>query len=176
MSFRKAMNIRIPYAVVFSVVIAVFLGALLYIFFQKRQSSDYAQHYLVCKDLVAEGNIASAEPVCAKAVELKPDFAPARINLGVVYFRQRRFDLAEQEFKTALVYSSTDISNQAVIHYNLGSVYKNLGQPDKAWSSFYAAYTLKPDFIEQNVEAWILDCLKKSDKSGFIQRLKNEGF
>ena len=51
--------------------------------------------------LIRQGRIGEAEPEFRRAVELSPDFLPARLNLGRLYLQQRRADEALAELQAA---------------------------------------------------------------------------
>lgn len=65
------------------------------------------------------------------AVSARPDFAPAFVNLGNVYFMQGDYDKALAGYQSAVELDSTS----AVAHYNIGQTFikKMLFAPSGAW-------------------------------------------
>ncbi|OQY00416.1 MAG: hypothetical protein B6I26_08165 [Desulfobacteraceae bacterium 4572_130] len=80
-----------------------------------------------------------------KAVELKPDYIPAKNNLGTAYLKQRKWDLAIEIFK-----SISDNLIYATPHFplsNLGWAYLGKKEYNSAKKYFLKALKIKPDFI-----------------------------
>ena len=65
----------------------------------------------------------------------------AHYNLGVVYYRQGFFELAEHEFRRALELDSS----YAQAHYSLGLLMVDIGELDEALVSLTAVTKLEPD-------------------------------
>lgn len=79
-----------------------------------------------------------------KAIILKPDYAPAKNNLGVVYLKQKNWNAAINTFKEI-----ADNLLYATPHYplsNLGEAYYNLGDLQKAENYYLEALDRKPNF------------------------------
>src|SRR5438034_9384505 len=65
-----------------------------------------------------KGNKENAQQYFLKALDLSPEFEPARKNLAIGYFESGKYDLAAQEFER-LLHSS---GSQAVAHLFLGMI------------------------------------------------------
>jgi tetratricopeptide (TPR) repeat protein len=80
-----------------------------------------------------------------KAVKLKPDYAPAKNNLGAAYFDKKEWDLAIACFKEIV-----DDIFYATPHYpltNLGWAYYNKQEYEVAEKYYSDALKLEPNFI-----------------------------
>ena len=78
------------------------------------------------------------------ALSLKPDYAKAHNNLGIVYKKQGRLDEALKEFLTALKLNPDDV----ITHYNMALAYNLKGLKEKAIEELEIALRLKPDHIQ----------------------------
>ena len=76
-----------------------------------------------------------------KALEIKPDFAEAHYNLGLLLTKHDRTDDAIEQFSQALAVNP----EYAEAHDNLGIVLFRRGQYDEALLQFRRAVELKPD-------------------------------
>ena len=81
-----------------------------------------------------------AEEVYIKAVKYDPRFVDARRNLGAVLAMQKKYDEAIGHWKEALKYDS----NNATLHFYIGSAYRDSGRPSEAQPWFNTAYSLDP--------------------------------
>jgi len=75
-----------------------------------------------------------------KAKRLEPDKASIREALGIAYFRLRRWDEAESEFRALLDLSPTD----DYAHYALGRVLEKQGKAAEANGHYKLASSMKP--------------------------------
>ena len=75
-----------------------------------------------------------------KAKRLEPDKASIREALGIAYFRLRRWDEAEAEFRTLLELSPTD----DYAHYALGRVLEKQGKDAEANGHYKLASSMNP--------------------------------
>ncbi len=75
-----------------------------------------------------------------KAKRLEPDKASIREALGIAYFRLRRWDEAELEFRALLELSPTDDYG----HYALGRVLEKQGRDAEANGHYKLASTMNP--------------------------------
>jgi len=90
------------------------------------------------------GEFVKAEKAYMEAVRLAPQDYIARNNLGAIYLKQRRYDLAVAQFKGVLAFAPAT----AATHFNLGLAYAALGRLGEAETSFAEAVRLKPDYRE----------------------------
>jgi tetratricopeptide (TPR) repeat protein len=87
---------------------------------------------------------ADAETLYRATLAKNPDAWLAHINLGYVYLRQQRFELAVAETREA-IRLNPDLPQA---QNNLGSAYLGLNQADQAVAAFRQARQLKPDDAE----------------------------
>jgi len=78
------------------------------------------------------------------AVSLKPDYAEAHFNLGIVLKVSGRPNLAVESYKKAIAL----LPNYLGAHNNLGNALKQMGQLEEAVVSYQNAIAIKPDYAE----------------------------
>ena len=111
-----------------------------------------------------------------EAVRLAPDFAPARMNLGVAYQDQGRLEMAIKEYREVIKLTPDDSAahsnlacalaeqgkiepalqsyktalklnpQDAEVHFALGGLYETRGRLDLAQKSYQEALKANPDF------------------------------
>ena len=89
---------------------------------------------------LAEGRAAQATVALEKAKRREPDKASIREALGIAYFRIRRYEKAESEFRVMLDLSPAD----DYAHYALGRCLEKLGRDDEANGHYKLASSLRP--------------------------------
>jgi Flp pilus assembly protein TadD len=94
--------------------------------------NDLGYHYYL------QNRLADAERQFLKAAELKPDRKSAWTNLGLTFGQEQQFDQAWTAFQRGV-----DMPAQA--HCNMGYVYSQANQLNKAQSEFRAALSLDPN-------------------------------
>ena len=87
----------------------------------------------------------SARTDFERAVKLKPDYAEAFNNLGVVYYQQGEYRKAISRYKSAI-----SIRDSASFHSNLGSVYFAQKKLPMAMNEYLLALQLDPDVFERS--------------------------
>lgn len=80
-----------------------------------------------------------------RAVKLKPDYAEAVNNIGVVYYQQGDYRKAISRYKRAL-----QIRDAASFHSNLGSVYFAQKRLPLAMTEYLTAFRLDPEVFERS--------------------------
>jgi rhomboid protease GluP len=85
-----------------------------------------------------------------QALEIKPDLAQARNDLGGAYFKKGLHDEALAAFKRTIEISQ-DPQVSAMAHYNLGLIYTIKELKEEAITSFKKAIENKPDFAEASL-------------------------
>ena len=98
-----------------------------------------------------QGMAAQATVSLEKAKRREPHKASIRESLGIAYFRLRRYEEAEAEFRTALEISPVD----DYAHYALGRCLEKLGRPSEANGHYKLARSLRPG--EEAYERRVLD-------------------
>ncbi len=88
------------------------------------------------------GKLEEAKISLRKAIQLKPDFAPAHSNLGAILKRLDKLEEAEISLRKAIELD-TELADA---HYNLGVILKRLDKLEEAEISLRKAIQLKPDF------------------------------
>jgi len=78
------------------------------------------------------------------AVSLKPDYAEAHFNLGVILKVSGRPHLAVESYKKAIAL----LPNYLGAHTNLGNAFKQIGRLEEAVISYQNAIIIKPDYAE----------------------------
>ena len=99
------------------------------------------------------------------AVSLKPDYAEAHFNLGIVLKVSGRPNLAVESYKKAIAL----LPNYLGAHNNLGNALKQIGRLEEAVVSYQNAITIKPDYAEAynnlGITFMILEKLEEAVKS-----------
>ncbi len=118
-------------------------------------------------------NLAEKEPAKArvqfkKAVEVRPDFLPARYELVRMAFAQEDYQGAEEHLRRILQANG----NNAQALLDLGVAYKGMGQLDKAIATYDEAQRLNPDLPELSLNKGIIVGLK-GDPERAISMFKN---
>src|SRR4051812_22923976 len=90
---------------------------------------------------LARGMNAQATVPLEKAKRLEPAKASIREALGIAYFRLRRWDEAESEFRAVLELSPTD----DYAHYALGRVLEKQGKAAEANGHYKLASSMDPE-------------------------------
>jgi tetratricopeptide (TPR) repeat protein len=90
-----------------------------------------------------------AEQSLQRAIEIKPQSAPALIYLGEVYWRQKRYTDAEQTLREGLKLDQKSWHGQ----FTLGRLYWDMGEVTKAGGPIGMTLQLKPDLAEAHLLA-----------------------
>jgi tetratricopeptide (TPR) repeat protein len=83
------------------------------------------------------GDSERARELMNRALEIDPDFPPARLYMGEVHLKRREMDSAFEYL--APLEGLTEESDQFMgrLHYGLGRIYSHRGDPDAALDSFH---------------------------------------
>ena len=92
----------------------------------------------------AQGLLEDSAKMFETATKIKPDYAEAHFNLGVVLKANDKIDEAIESYKKAIYL----VPNYPAAHNNLGNIYKDLNQLNKALKSYERALEVKPDYFE----------------------------
>jgi Flp pilus assembly protein TadD len=93
------------------------------------------------KDLLKVGKLPEAEEALKAALAADLFHGPAHNNLGIVYYRQKRFYLAAWEFQ----YAAKLMQNRPEPRNNLGMVFEAVGKLDDAAKCYAEAMDMEPD-------------------------------
>ncbi|MFA6970870.1 MAG: tetratricopeptide repeat protein, partial [Gallionella sp.] len=81
---------------------------------------------------------------CRKALEIKPDYVKAFINLGTALVAQGKLKEGELNFRRAVAIKP----DFTLAHFNVGNSLQTQGQLDEAMASYQRALQIKPDYVE----------------------------
>jgi tetratricopeptide (TPR) repeat protein len=98
--------------------------------------------------LLSAGDVKEAEAQLKSALAAWPDFAPAHMNLGLVYESDSRFEAAAAELQRAVRLQPAS----AEAHYELGKALRRQGNNNGARREFEVALRLNPDLKEPHYQ------------------------
>jgi tetratricopeptide (TPR) repeat protein len=96
--------------------------------------------------LLRLGRREEAREYFERALRIQPTYAPARINLGNLFYAVRRFPEAIEHYREAVKHSSGNTAAEA--HNGLGVVLATTGSLDEAIVHFREALRLRPGYTE----------------------------
>ena len=111
---------------------------------KKQELSGENLHFIDAQINQNMGRLEEAEASYKKSIELKPDFAEAHSNLGVVLYGLGKLDEAEASLRQAIALKP----DYAEAHSNLGLMLQELGRLGEAIASLNKAIALKSDYVE----------------------------
>lgn len=116
-------------------------------------SQFYMTYWRLGQLYLADNDLARAEEMLTKALELNPDYVQARSALGVVYARQGRLGEALAENQKVI----TAVPNDYISCRNLAYLYLQMGQTREALNQAWAARNLAPDYERQSMDDLLLE-------------------
>ena len=102
--------------------------------------SEVYDNFQEGKRRLRKGQAAQATVPLEKAKRREPDKASIREALGIAYFRIRRWEAAEEEFRACLEIAPTN----DYAHYALGRCLEKQGKAHEANGHYKLASSLKP--------------------------------
>jgi tetratricopeptide (TPR) repeat protein len=93
-----------------------------------------------------------------KVVELNPGAAGALVNLGTIYYRQRRFPEAEKYYREAIAADP----HYPLAEFNLGNLYDEQGRISDALVHYRRALELNPNYADAHFNL-ALACERSGD-------------
>jgi hypothetical protein len=90
------------------------------------------------------GEKLKAFAVYAEILERDPDYAPASINLGTLYFHEQDFERAEKLYRHATVADP----NYVLAFFDLGNVLDELERIEESIDAYKQAVVLSPDYAD----------------------------
>jgi tetratricopeptide (TPR) repeat protein len=111
----------------------------------------------------AGGRQTEAENYFARAVNLRPDYAPSHYNLAMLYLGQNELITARQELETVV---HLDPSHDGA-HYALGQILLKANKPSEALPHFAKAHRITPENYEALVG--LIECqvaLRREKEAG----------
>lgn len=94
--------------------------------------------------LLNQGQAPAAVQYLTRAIALQPDLWTAHQELGKAYYMQKNYEGARKELTLALADDP-----EGIAHYQLGLVYKALGQTEAATREFASSRKIKSDRLSQ---------------------------
>lgn len=96
--------------------------------------------------LLEEDPAAAQEAIASykNVLKLDPDYAPAHINLGTLYYNQSDYDLAEEHYRKAI---ESD-PRYALAYFDLGNVLDETQRLAEAIGAYKAALQLAPTYAD----------------------------
>ena len=107
-----------------------------------NQSFNPTAYYLAAWSFMEKGDTLSALKNYLKAVEQKPDYFDAHVQLGILYSKKQP-QMAEAFFKNALRLNPRHVHTR----YLLGLLYEEQGETDKAIAAHQDNLAIAPDYV-----------------------------
>ena len=133
---------------------------------QVRESEDWFQRGLELEETGAP--IEQAIEAYEKVLALNPAAAGALVNLGTIYYRQRRFDLAETYYRRAVEADP----QYPLAQFNLGNLYDEQGKLEDAHRHYKRALSLNPQYADAHFNLALL-CERTGDALRAVHHWKN---
>ena len=102
-----------------------------------------------------------------KVLELNPSAAGALVNLGTIYYRQRKFADAEKFYRQAVVADAT----YPLAQFNLGNLYDEQGRIKEAFEHYRQALQLNPNYADAHFNLALL-CERADDNLKAVHHWK----
>jgi tetratricopeptide (TPR) repeat protein len=102
---------------------------------------------LFARGVALEEDPANAEEAISsykKVLALDPNYAPAHINLGTLYYNQSDYDLAEEYYRKAIECDP----RYALAYFDLGNVLDETQRLDEAITAYMVALQLAPTYAD----------------------------
>ena len=115
-----------------------------------KESENWFQKGLELED--TEAPLEQIVNAYQKVIELNPEAAGAMVNLGTIYYRERRFREAEQYYHAAILADS----NYPLPEFNLGNLYDEQGRLTDAAAHYRRALTLNPQYADAHFNLALL--------------------
>jgi Tfp pilus assembly protein PilF len=127
-----------------------------------NRNTDVARsHNIHAVSLMGDGILEKAEQELKAALSADMFYGPSHNNLGIVYFRQKKYYLAAWEFQYAVKLMPNEIEPLN----NLGLVFEAVGRLDDAEKWYDKALSLKPEATDVvgNLARVRIRCNKKDE-------------
>jgi tetratricopeptide (TPR) repeat protein len=130
-----------------------------------REAEAWFQKGLELEEICAP--VEQAVAAYEKALELNPEAAGALVNLGTIYYRQRRFPEAERYYLGA---AAADTS-YPLAQFNLGNLYDEQGKLTQAQEHYRVALQLNPNYADAHFNLALL-CERTGEGLKAVQHWK----
>jgi tetratricopeptide (TPR) repeat protein len=131
-----------------------------------RESEEWFQRGLDFEETGAP--IESAIAAYSKALELNPEAAGALVNLGTIYYRQRKFVEAEKYYCDAIAADP----DYPLAQFNLGNLYDEQNRIADAFERYRRALALNPSYADAHFNIALL-CERNGDALKAVHHWKN---
>ncbi|MDQ6707624.1 MAG: tetratricopeptide repeat protein [Acidobacteriota bacterium] len=121
-----------------------------------REAEEYFQHGLHLEETGAPVEVAIE--AYRRAIDLNPHAAGALVNLGTIYYRQRKFAEAEDHYRRAVQADP----RYPLAHFNLGNLHDERGEFDAAREHYIAALRWNPHYADAHFNLALL-CEQSGD-------------
>jgi tetratricopeptide (TPR) repeat protein len=115
-----------------------------------RESETWFQKGLELEETGAP--VAQAIEAYRKVLELNPEAAGALVNLGTIYYRQRKFAEAERYYRDAIAADPA----YPLAQFNLGNLYDEQGRIVEALDHYRKALHLNPQYADAHFNLALL--------------------
>ena len=102
-----------------------------------------------------------------KVIELNPHAAGALVNLGTLYYRERRFREAEKYYRDAIVADA----KYPLAQFNLGNLFDEQGKLSEAFEHYKQALALNPHYADAHFNLALL-CERTGDSLKAVHHWK----
>jgi tetratricopeptide (TPR) repeat protein len=107
-------------------------------------SDDSAEHWFARAGEWEATDPKGAETAYRNAIDRKPDFLAAYVNLGCMLQARGDAGPAERAYRAAIA----RLPDEPLLHFNLGTALEDLRRPDEAAQAYQAAIALDPTFAD----------------------------
>jgi tetratricopeptide (TPR) repeat protein len=110
-----------------------------------RQAADLQEKFLRAVQLEENpATISQAMEIYQAILAIRPDHAPALINLGTIHYNLRKYELAEQHYRKATIADP----EYALAFFDLGNVLDEMQRLIEATAAYQKAVSLVPQYAD----------------------------
>lgn len=130
-----------------------------------RESETWFQRALALEE--SNASLDDIIEAYKKVVEFNPSAAGALVNLGTIYYRERKFPEAERYYRDAI---AADPS-YPLAEFNLGNLYDEQGKLNEAFDHYRRSLTLNPQYADAHFNLALL-CERTGDSLKAVHHWK----
>jgi tetratricopeptide (TPR) repeat protein len=110
-----------------------------------RQAAELQERFLRAVQLEENpATISQAMEIYQAILAIRPDHAPALINLGTIHYNLRKYELAEQHYRKATIADP----EYALAFFDLGNVLDEMQRLTEATAAYQKAVSLVPQYAD----------------------------
>jgi len=110
-----------------------------------RQAAELQERFLRAVQLEENpATISQAMEIYQSILAIRPDHAPALINLGTIHYNLRKYELAEQHYRKATIADP----EYALAFFDLGNVLDEMQRLAEATAAYQKAVALVPQYAD----------------------------